>query len=175
MMVLSEKTYLKQFQDNEKLIPTILTTSRKLSTGVNARNVRNVVLLRPVNNMIEFKQIIGRGTRLFEGKYYFTIIDFVNAYKLFNDPEWDGEPIEPEPPVKRTKKDDEGDDKGKDDGGDDGGDKPKKVRIKLSDGKFREIQSMKSTYFYLDGKPVSPEEFLKSLFRKIKTSRLIQK
>ena len=94
------ETYLKQFQDNEKLIPTILTTSRKLSTGVNARNVRNVVLLRPVNNMIEFKQIIGRGTRLFEGKYYFTIIDFVNAYKLFNDPGWDGVPIEPEPPIK---------------------------------------------------------------------------
>jgi len=165
------ETYLKQFQDNEKLIPTILTTSRKLSTGVNARNVRNVVLLRPVNNMIEFKQIIGRGTRLFEGKYYFTIIDFVNAYKLFNDPEWDGEPIEPDPPVKRTKKDD-GDDKGKDDGGDDSGDDhgdaPKKVRIKLSDGKFREIQSMKSTYFYLDGKPVSPEEFLKNLFEKLK-------
>ena len=172
------ETYLKQFQDNEKLIPTILTTSRKLSTGVNARNVRNVVLLRPVNNMIEFKQIIGRGTRLFEGKYYFTIIDFVNAYKLFNDPEWDGEPIEPEPPVKRTKKDDDGDDKGKDDGGDDGGDDsgdtPKKVRIKLSDGKFREIQSMKSTYFYLDGKPVSPEEFLKNLFEKLKLPDLFK-
>ena len=55
-----------------------------------------MVLLRPVNNMIEFKQIIGRGTRLFEGKYYFTIIDFVNVYKLFNDSEWDGEPIEPD-------------------------------------------------------------------------------
>lgn len=171
------ETYLKQFQDNEKLIPTILTTSRKLSTGVNARNVRNVVLLRPVNNMIEFKQIIGRGTRLFEGKYYFTIIDFVNAYKLFNDPEWDGEPIEPDPPVKRTKKDD-GDDKGKDDGGNDSGDDhedtPKKVRIKLSDGKFREIQSMKSTYFYLDGKPVSPEEFLKNLFEKLKLPDLFK-
>ena len=81
------ETHLKQFQDNEKLIPTILTTSRKLSTGVNARNVRNVVLLRPVNNMIEFKQIIGRGTRLFEDKYFFTIIDFVDAYHLFNDEE----------------------------------------------------------------------------------------
>ena len=168
------ETYLKQFQDNEKLIPTILTTSRKLSTGVNARNVRNVVLLRPVNNMIEFKQIIGRGTRLFEGKYYFTIIDFVNAYKLFNDPEWDGEPIEPDPPVKRPEKDDDSDDKGKDDGGDDSGDKPKKVRIKLSDGKFREIQSMKSTYFYLDGKPVSPEEFLKNLFEKLKLPDLFK-
>ncbi len=165
------ETYLKQFQDNEKLIPTILTTSRKLSTGVNARNVRNVVLLRPVNNMIEFKQIIGRGTRLFEGKYYFTIIDFVNAYKLFNDPEWDGEPIEPEPPIKPIKKvDDDGDDGGKKDRGD----SPKKVRIKLSDGKFREIQSMKSTYFYLDGKPVSPEEFLKSLFEKLKLPDLFK-
>ena len=168
------ETYLKQFQDNEKLIPTILTTSRKLSTGVNARNIRNVVLLRPVNNMIEFKQIIGRGTRLFEGKYYFTIIDFVNAYKLFNDPEWDGEPIEPDPPVKRTKKDDNGKDDGGDDGGDERGDTPKKVRIKLSDGKFREIQSMKSTYFYLDGKPVSPEEFLKNLFEKLKLPDLFK-
>ncbi len=168
------ETYLKQFQDNEKLIPTILTTSRKLSTGVNARNVRNVVLLRPVNNMIEFKQIIGRGTRLFEGKYYFTIIDFVNAYKLFNDPEWDGEPIEPDTPVKRTKKDDNGKDDGGIDSGDDPGDTPKKVRIKLSDGKFREIQSMKSTYFYLDGKPVSPEEFLQRLFDKLKLPDLFK-
>jgi type I restriction enzyme R subunit len=92
-------TYLKQFQDNDKSIPTILTTSQKLTTGVDARNVRNIVLLRPVNSMIEFKQIIGRGTRLFEGKHYFTILDFVNAYQLFNDAEWDGEPIEPEPPI----------------------------------------------------------------------------
>ena len=173
------ETYLKQFQDNEKLIPTILTTSRKLSTGVNARNVRNVVLLRPVNNMIEFKQIIGRGTRLFEGKYYFTIIDFVNAYKLFNDPEWDGEPIEPERPIKpiidggNNGGNNDGDDGGNNDG-DDGGETSKKIRIKLSDGKFREIQSMKSTYFYLDGKPVSPEEFLQRLFDKLKLPDLFK-
>ena len=170
------ETYLKQFQDNEKLIPTILTTSRKLSTGVNARNVRNVVFLRPVNNMIEFKQIIGRGTRLFEGKYDFTIIDFVNAYYLFNDDGWDGPPSEPpevinprpnppispippvdpppiDPPISPPSN---------------------KVRIKLSDGKFREIQSMKSTYFYLDGKPVSPEEFLKNLFEKLKLPDLFK-
>src|SRR5690606_26438421 len=57
--------YLKAFQDNEKTIPTILTTSQKLSTGVDARNVRNIVLMRPVRSMIEFKQIIGRGTRLY--------------------------------------------------------------------------------------------------------------
>jgi len=71
--------YLRDFQDNEKTIPTILTTSQKLSTGVDARNVRNIVLLRPINSMIEFKQIIGRGTRLHDGKDYFTIYDFVGA------------------------------------------------------------------------------------------------
>lgn len=85
-------TYLKQFQDNDRTIPTIITTSQKLTTGVDARNVRNVVLMRPVNSMIEFKQIIGRGTRLFEGKHYFTIVDFVNAYHLFNDADWDEAP-----------------------------------------------------------------------------------
>ena len=88
---------LREFQDNEKTIPTILTTSQKLSTGVDARNIRNIVLLRPVNSMIEFKQIVGRGTRLFDGKEFFTIYDFVDAYKHFSDPEWDGEPLEPEP------------------------------------------------------------------------------
>jgi type I restriction enzyme, R subunit len=155
------ETYLKQFQDNEKSIPTILTTSQKLSTGVDARNVRNIVLMRPVNNMIEFKQIIGRGTRIYEGKHYFTVIDFVNAYHMFNDPEWDGSPIEPI-----------------DEGGSGGGeidrpdtppeDRPKKIKIKLSDGKVREIQAMTSTMFYLDGKPVSAEEFIKKLFDTLK-------
>ena len=89
-------TWLRAFQDNEKTIPTILTTSQKLSTGVDARNVRNIVLLRPVNSMIEFKQIIGRGTRLYDGKDYFTLYDFVKAHHHFSDPEWDGEPQEPE-------------------------------------------------------------------------------
>lgn len=80
---------LRKFQDNEKTIPTILTTSQKLSTGVDAQNVRNIVLMRPVPNMIEFKQIIGRGTRLFDDKYYFTIYDFVGAHEKFYDDEWD--------------------------------------------------------------------------------------
>ena len=86
---------LKQFQNNDYLRPTILTTSQKLSTGVDARNVRNIVLFRPVNNMVEFKQILGRGTRLFEGKYYFTLYDFVGASKIFEDAEWNGEPFCP--------------------------------------------------------------------------------
>ncbi|MCP3997533.1 MAG: DEAD/DEAH box helicase family protein, partial [bacterium] len=87
---------LRIFRDNEKTIPTILTTSQKLSTGVDARNVRNIVLLRPINSMIEFKQIVGRGTRMFDGKDYFTIYDFVNIFDHFADPDWDGEPAEPE-------------------------------------------------------------------------------
>ena len=87
---------LRTFQDNEKLLPTILTTSYKLSTGVDARNVRNIVLMRPVQNIVEFKQIIGRGTRLFDGKYYFTIYDFVGASEMFKDPDWDGDQYCPE-------------------------------------------------------------------------------
>ncbi len=86
---------LKMFQDNERLRPTILTTSQKLSTGVDARNVRNIVLMRPVNSMVEFKQIVGRGTRLFDDKYYFTIYDFVGASDNFKDVEWDGDPFCP--------------------------------------------------------------------------------
>src|SRR3954470_20229346 len=89
--------WLRTFQDNEKTIPTILTTSQKLSTGVDARNIRNIVLMQPINSMIEFKQIIGRGTRLYDGKDYFTIHDYVRAHLHFSDPEWDGEPQEEEP------------------------------------------------------------------------------
>ena len=165
-------TYLKQFQDNDKSIPTILTTSQKLTTGVDARNVRNVVLLRPVNSMIEFKQIIGRGTRLFEGKHYFTILDFVNAYHLFNDAEWDGEPIEPEPTEPKTPRSPSEPREPKEPGDDDEPKTPK-LRIKLSDGKVRELQSMSSTYFYVDGKPISAEEFLKRLFDTLKLPELL--
>ena len=164
------ETYLKQFQDNEKSIPTILTTSQKLSTGVDARNVRNIVLMRPVNNMIEFKQIIGRGTRIYEGKHYFTVIDFVNAYHMFNDPEWDGMPIEP---VDVGEGGTGGDIDIDDDNNEDGGGRPQKIKIKLSDGKVREIQAMSSTMFYLDGRPVSAEEFIKKLFDTLKLPEIL--
>lgn len=160
------EAHLRTFQDNEKTIPTILTTSQKLSTGVDARNIRNIVLMRPVRSMIEFKQIIGRGTRTFEGKDYFTIYDFVKAYEHFNDPEWDGEPLEP---PERTGVID------KPKGGveDEGGDyidespddpRPTKIIIKLADGKERRIQYMASTSYWVDGKPISAEEFMKRLF-----------
>lgn len=177
--------HLRDFQDNEKSIPTILTTSQKLSTGVDAPEVRNIVLMRPVNSMIEFKQIIGRGTRLFEGKDHFTIYDFVKAHHHFNDPEWDGEPIDPVEPKKPPTE---------------GkvcafcGEKPcicekpplepcpecgnipcvcdnpprKMIKVKLSDNKVRELDSMVRTSFWSpDGKPISADEFLKSLFGKL--------
>ena len=153
--------FLRRFQDNENKIPTILTTSQKLSTGVNARNVRNIVLLRPVDNMIEFKQIIGRGTRLFEGKSYFTIVDFVNASQRFYDDDWDGEPIEPEPVIKNPPIVKPPSPPGP------AGPEPlveRKLKIKLADGKVREIQTMRSTMFFVDGKAISAEDFLKRLF-----------
>ena len=156
--------FLREFQDNEKTIPTILTTSQKLSTGVDARNIRNIVLMRPVNSMIEFKQIVGRGTRLFDGKDFFTIYDFVDAYHHFADPEWDGEPLEPEEPtgVKESKTPYEPREP-KEEG--EGDEKRKRIKIKLRDGKEREIQSMISTSFWsADGRPISAEEFLNNLF-----------
>jgi len=181
--------HLRNFQDNEKIIPTVLTTSQKLSTGVDAPELKNIILMRSVNTMIEFKQIIGRGTRLFEGKDYFTLYDFVGAHKHFLDPEWDGDALpcedcgevvcecvpvktpypvpcedcdstpcvcdkpEPEPCPEcgyspcRCKP------------------RPKMIRVKLSDGKVRELDSMVQTSFWSpDGKPISSHEFLESMF-----------
>jgi len=158
--------FLRNFQDNEKTIPTILTTSQKLSTGVDARNIRNIVLMRPINNIIEFKQIIGRGTRLFDGKEFFTIYDFVDAYHNFLDPEWDGEPIEPEPkmePKNPLEATEQREPKQPPEPGDN--EKKQILKIKLRDGKEREIQHMIATSFWgADGKPISAEEFLHNLF-----------
>ncbi|MGQ0622407.1 MAG: EcoAI/FtnUII family type I restriction enzme subunit R [Panacagrimonas sp.] len=154
--------YLRDFQDNEKTIPTILTTSQKLSTGVDARNVRNIVLMRPIHSMIEFKQIIGRGTRLYDGKDYFTIYDFVKAHHHFHDPEWDGEPAEPEtasvgssysgaPSEPLTAREPEP--------------RPARIKVKLADGKSRTIQSMTATSFWsADGRPMSAAQFLEALY-----------
>ena len=137
--------------------------------------------MRPVNSMVEFKQIVGRGTRLFDGKDYFTIYDFVDAHKHFQDPEWDGEPLEPGPPT---------------DGGtprtcnicgeascvcprpepypcDECDNLPcvcetpprQMIKVKLSDNKVREIDSMiKTTFWSPSGKPISSTEFIQQLF-----------
>lgn len=156
--------HLRDFQDNEKTIPTILTTSQKLSTGVDARNVRNIVLLRPINSMIEFKQILGRGTRLYDGKDYFSVWDFVKAHHHFNDPEWDGEPLEPEPKIPNPdRQPPEGDPEVKERQRD--YDKPKRVKVKLADGKARSIQHMMcTTFWHPDGTPMSAHQFIEMLF-----------
>ncbi len=158
--------YLREFRDNEKFIPTILTTSQKLSTGVDARNVRNIVLMRPVNSMIEFKQIIGRGTRIFDGKEYFTIYDFVGAHHHFNDPSWDGEPLD-ETSVGEGRKTKISEPSGPYVTGEEIPEENRKtmVKIKLRDGKERQIQHMVATSFWsADGKPISAEEFMQNLF-----------
>jgi len=176
--------FLRDFQDNEKIIPTILTTSKKLSTGVDAPEIKNIILLRDVKSMVEFKQIVGRGTRLFDGKDYFTIFDFYDNYKHFIDPAWDGEPIEVEEPKPKEpcktcnqlpciceneittepkicevcnnapcvcEKE-----------------KKKMIRIKLGEGKFRDLDSMIKTSFWSpSGKPMSSEQFVKELFKEI--------
>jgi type I restriction enzyme R subunit len=159
--------HLRDFQDNEKTIPTILTTSQKLSTGVDARNIRNIVLMRPINSMIEFKQIIGRGTRLYDGKDYFTIYDFVKAHHHFSDPEWDGEPIESEPqepgliPPSPRSSEEVREPKAE-------YPKQQKIKVKLADGKERTIQHMMATTFWhSDGTPMSAQQFMELFFGKL--------
>ncbi|MEQ1814517.1 MAG: DEAD/DEAH box helicase family protein [Candidatus Nitrotoga sp.] len=158
--------YLRDFQDNEKTIPTILTTSQKLSTGVDARNIRNIVLMRPINSMIEFKQIIGRGTRLFDGKDYFTIYDFVKAHHHFKDPEWDGEPIDNTTTPSDDKHPESDPPKVKEPDGEYR--KATRARIKLADGKERTIQHMMmTTFWHPDGTPMSAQQFMEMLFGKL--------
>jgi type I restriction enzyme R subunit len=153
---------------------------------VDARNIRNIVLMRPINTMIEFKQIIGRGTRLYDGKDYFTIYDFVKAYLHFSDPEWDGEPLEPEPcpkcgyhpcqcpkpspqpcpvcgrrPCECPKEPCPV-----------CGQRPcvckKKAKVKLADGKERAIQHMVcTTFWHPDGTPISAQQFMELLFGRL--------
>lgn len=180
--------HLRDFQDNEKSIPTVLTTSQKLSTGVDAPEIRNIVLLRPVDSMVEFKQIVGRGTRLFDSKAYFTIFDFVRAHKHFQDAEWDGEPLPPDYPPE-------------------GGEPrvckncyqrpcicskepepdyeceecnnipcvcetpPQRIiRVKLSDNKEREIDAtVKTSFWSPDGRPIGHEEFMNQLYGDLPT------
>lgn len=167
-------THLRQFQDNEKTLPTILTTSQKLSTGVDALNIRNIVLMRPVNNMIEFKQIIGRGTRLFEDKFYFTIVDFVGASANFSDPDWDGEPTPEEKPDENTDKPFiPGEDVIVEDPPET---KPprEKIIIKLAEGKELTIKSMTTSTFWFQGNQVSAEVFIKKLFNTITLPEILK-
>ena len=169
------ETFLEEFKDNEKTIPAILTTSQKLSTGVDARNVRHIILMRPVNSMIEYKQIVGRGTRIYDGKYFFTIWDFVEAYKKYSQPDWDGEPVCPKcgnnpctckphevkvypplPPETHV-------------GTKESPEEPKEqLEIKLSDGRVRRIKFISDIMFWgKDGKPVSAQTFINEMFGRL--------
>ena len=169
------EAFLELFQQNSRTIPTILTTSQKLSTGVDAKNVRNIILMRPVNSMIEFKQIIGRGTRTVEGKTYFTVYDFVMAHKKFEDPQWDGDPADiilGDPPKKRGPSEPSGDD------GDDtlitgdsvGPAEPPTpatpmIQVKLAEDHIVNIAA--TTFWGPEGKPISSKEFIERLFGEI--------
>ncbi|HEE9565734.1 TPA: DEAD/DEAH box helicase family protein [Campylobacter coli] len=153
--------YLKLFQDNDKSYPVILTSSKMLTTGVDAKNVRNIVLLANIGSMVEFKQIIGRGTRVYEGKDFFTILDFVGATKLFYDPKWDGEKIEElkeqdekekitKEHIKQTKEESK---------------EKKSVTIHLKGTKLK-VLDITTTYVGAQGKPLSTKEFLEFLIGK---------
>jgi type I restriction enzyme R subunit len=96
------KAQLDNFIDPRSQYPTLVTTSELLTTGVDAKTCKLIVLDQRIQSMTKFKQIIGRGTRLDEryGKQFFTIMDFKQATKLFADPDFDGEPVqiyEPKP------------------------------------------------------------------------------
>jgi superfamily II DNA or RNA helicase len=93
VIVHDEKRALGRFTDPEQPYPVVATTSRLLSTGVDIPTCKNIVLARPVNSIVEFKQIIGRGTRLREPqKTWFTIVDYAGATRHFYDEQWDGDP-----------------------------------------------------------------------------------
>ncbi len=167
------RKHLEHFQDNDKNIPTILTSSQMLTTGVDARNVRNIVLVRNIGSMVEFKQIIGRGTRLYDNKDFFTILDFTDSSDLFKDKDWDGLPDEEsETTIISTPKPPKGvqDPKGTNEeevdiiGGDNGDTPPppkEKIRVQLSNNRTIEIKDIQIQYIDEDGRPLNAEAFLK--------------
>jgi len=162
------RDFLEAFQNNDRDIPTILTSSKMLTTGVDAKNVRNVVLTAPIRSMTEFKQIIGRGTRVFEGKDFFTIIDFVGATNLFYDDAWDGLPEEQvddtavdttnvvEEPKKEYGK------KKTKESSESNSDSKEKVTINIKGRKLKVI-NIETTYVGEDGIPLKTHEFLEFL------------
>ncbi|WP_127845477.1 EcoAI/FtnUII family type I restriction enzme subunit R [Psychroflexus aestuariivivens] len=159
---------LEAFQDNDKDIPVILTSSKMLTTGVDARNVRNIVLTSPIGSMVEFKQIIGRGTRVFDGKDFFTIVDFVGATNLFYDAEWDGEPEDPkgqggEDPIPRPPKKPKVKEPGEP------YERKEKLIIELSNGRQIKVTDIDTRYIDENGKPLTVREFLEKLIGELPT------
>jgi type I restriction enzyme, R subunit len=153
------KAELDSFIDPNEPYPVIVTTSKLLGTGVDTQTVQLIVLDSIINSMTEFKQIIGRGTRVLEkkNKLYFTIMDFRNATRLFRDKEFDGDPVqvyEPKPtepvtPAEPTEPDINDDTDG-DDGGDNG---PRKYIIKDNVGVY--VSSTQVQYLGANGQLVT--------------------
>lgn len=163
--------YLEKFQDNDKTIPVILTSSQMLTTWVDAKNVRNIVLLRNIGSMTEFKQIIGRGTRIYDGKDFFTIIDFTGATNLFYDPLRDGEQEIEEAKELTEANRGEQEETWEDEWWDIGWwwtPEPllPKLKVKLGNRELR-ITNIETRYIDESGKPLSAEEYLKSLLGKL--------
>jgi len=159
------RDFLEMFQNNDRDIPTLLTSSKMLTTGVDAKNVRNVVLTAPIKSMTEFKQIIGRGTRVFEGKDFFTIMDFVGATNLFYDPAWDGE----DEPIEKPPRPPKGEGTGENDDDTPPTEPPEvelpkneKVTIDIK-GKKLKVINIETTYVGMDGIPLKTEDYLELL------------
>lgn len=160
------KIFLEKFQNNSKDIPTILTSSQMLTTWVDALNVRNIVLDRNIWSIVEYKQIIGRGTRVFDGKDFFTVYDFRWATTKFVDEIWDWLPeddFEKEEKILENKNKEENfedflpkDEEIKE--------KNEKIFVKLGDN--REVKIINIETRYLDpstGKHLSSEDFIKKI------------
>ena len=172
---------LELFQDNTKDIPVILTSSKMLTTGVDARNVRNIVLTAPIGSMVEFKQIIGRGTRLYEGKDFFTIIDFVGASNKFYDKDWDGIPEDQieveERDIITTEEEyealeelggldsqvEEGQEKENNREEEEASKTPEKLIVELSNGRKLKVIDVETRYIDENGKPLTAKQFLEKL------------
>ncbi|MFC4992299.1 EcoAI/FtnUII family type I restriction enzme subunit R [Rubritalea tangerina] len=160
---------LEKFQDNDKDIPTILTSSQMLTTGVDARNVRNIVLDRNIGSMVEFKQIVGRGTRVFDGKDYFTIIDFRGATNLFYDKDWDGDPEEPEPKQPRppSKPGEEPDGNQPPIVGEPDPLEKEKLTVSLSPTRQLKVIDVEIRYIDDTGRPLTAQQFVEQLMFKL--------
>ena len=155
---------LRQFRDNERAshcayhLPKIIHRS-----GCTECETYRIDATGKIYD--QFKQIIGRGTRTFDGKDYFTIHDFVKAYELFNDEDWDGEPMEPAEPQRRERSEEDSSIVSEPPPEREYGERQKVIKITLADGKERQIQHMsQTTFWHPDGHPISAAQFVQNLF-----------
>ncbi|RKW21873.1 DEAD/DEAH box helicase, partial [Candidatus Gracilibacteria bacterium] len=166
------RNFLERFQDNDANIPVILTSSQMLTTGVDAKNVRNIVLVRNIGSIVEYKQIVGRGTRVFDGKDFFTIYDFVGSSIRFIDEIWEGpadnieEINEKEAKTKKEKIENIDEVEPIENPLEE---KPKEKLVVIL-GENREVKVIDIETYYMDpasGRLLSTEDFLKKLFSEL--------